>query len=488
MPSDPAQRQDLADLSEGPVSRAPRAVEADSRGRSTTARVRGHRFVARYAVPHEWWLMAPAMLMAAVIHGAASRSLPPVPSGLAVMAAALLTLLTPVASGLERAVHRTAMQRWLLVVCVVVLPMMLFGGAIAGWSVLSSGAGWQTGPVALVVIGTLAGIICSGRLPTMVSALMALWFADALITREPATMLGLVIGAGIGVYISFRQIERNRASQARQEQVERAQQRAELILADYESTRQGWFWETDRRGLITYVSPTIAEVVGRSVARLYGRPFVELFDHDGPSHESERTLLFHLNARSSFQDLRMRAASEGGEERWWSINGLPVYDDFDNFQGFRGSGSDLTERKRSEEQATRLAHYDSLTGLANRLLMSKALEKILNSRLPENRACAVFLLDLDRFKQVNDTLGHPAGDALLKQVAHRLEAVVAAPGRVGRLGGDEFQMIIPGHVARSQLEQLADAIIASVSQPYLIDGQRVVIGGSLGMRLRPMTG
>ncbi len=432
--------------------------------------------------------MGPAMLAAVLIHGWGSWSLPPVPSGIAAMAAALLALITPFAARTERSGTTTPARRWAMVTSVVILPMLLFGGALSLWAAEVPARRWDTAPAALVVIGTLACIICSGRLPTMVAALLSLWFAHALVTQDPATMLALVIGAGAGVYISFRQVEINRVAQANQEQVERAQQRAELILSDYELTRQGWFWETDRRGLISYVSPTIAEIVGRPVGELHGRPFVELFVHDGQSGESERTLLFHLNARSSFQDLRVRAACIGSDERWWSINGLPVYDDFDNFQGFRGSGSDLTERKRSEEHATRLAHYDSLTSLANRLQMSKSLEKILNARTAEHRACAVFLLDLDRFKQVNDTLGHPAGDALLKQVAHRLERVVGSPGRVGRLGGDEFQVIIPGHAPREILGDLALKIIQELSEPYAIDGNRVVIGVSVGIAVAPDDG
>ncbi|MBA3054594.1 MAG: EAL domain-containing protein [Sphingomonadales bacterium] len=462
--------------------------EPSSRNRSSTARIRARRFVARYAIPLEWGLMAPAMLAAFVIHGWASWSLPPVPSGITAIVAAMILLFTPLAVRRERTRLCGAGERRTLVTAVVVLPMLLFGAAMSLWIVAGAGRGWETGPAAMVAIGTLACILCSGRLATMVAALLALWFAHAVITLEPATMLGLVIGAGGGVYISYRQIEQNRLAQARQEQVERSQQRAELILSDYESTRQGWFWETDRRGLITYVSPTISEMIGRPCAELVGRPFTDLFIHDGQSGESQRTLLFHLNARSSFQNLRLRAATPGEDERWWSVNGLPVYDDFDNFQGFRGSGSDLTERKRSEEQATRLAHYDSLTGLANRLQMSMSLEKILNARDAEHRACAVFLLDLDRFKQVNDTLGHPAGDALLKQVAHRLEKVVAAPGRVGRLGGDEFQVIVPGHTAREDLGQLAQRLIAALSEPYLIDGDRVVIGASVGVAIAPDDG
>src|SRR5690606_7377257 len=108
----------------------------------------------------------------------------------------------------------------------------------------------------------------------------------------------------------------------------------------------------------------VAEALGRLPDELIGRPLIDLFDLAVSGQESERTLLFHFTARSGFQELPMRAAIPG-ETRWWSVSGRPIYDDLGNFVGFRGSGTDLTEKKRSEEQASRLARYDSLTGLAN---------------------------------------------------------------------------------------------------------------------------
>jgi diguanylate cyclase (GGDEF)-like protein len=120
--------------------------------------------------------------------------------------------------------------------------------------------------------------------------------------------------------------------------------------------------------------------------------------------------------------------------------------------------------------------------------MSQALDKILTAPHEKDRVCAVLLLDLDRFKQVNDTLGHPAGDALLKQVAQRLERAIGQDGQVGRLGGDEFQVIVPGRIKRAQLGQFATGIIHTLSQPYVIEGQRVVIGVSVGIALAPDDG
>ena len=120
--------------------------------------------------------------------------------------------------------------------------------------------------------------------------------------------------------------------------------------------------------------------------------------------------------------------------------------------------------------------------------MSQSLEKILIAPQVRQRACAVFLIDLDRFKQVNDTLGHPAGDQLLKQVAQRLERGVGSAGRVGRLGGDEFQIILPGRIERPMLAQIAAHIIESLSQSYNLDGSRVMIGASIGIAIAPDDG
>ena len=106
-------------------------------------------------------------------------------------------------------------------------------------------------------------------------------------------------------------------------------------------------------------------------------------------------------------------------EIWWSLSGTPSFDEYGRFLGFRGIGTDLTEQRRSEEEINRLAKYDSLTGLPNRTLMRRTLDETLQSKRRRD-GCALFLIDLDRFKNVNDTLGHPIGDALLKQVAQRL--------------------------------------------------------------------
>jgi diguanylate cyclase (GGDEF)-like protein/PAS domain S-box-containing protein len=440
-----------------------------------------------YLVARQWVLMAPAMVAALVLTGVASMSLPGLASAALAVAAIGLIAATPIFVRIERKIASHALQRYLVMAAAIGLPMYLFGIATAGWTYGLRDYGLSSSIGVLVIIGVVASTLLHIRLASIITAQLGLWLGVSIVAGSPGVYLVVVVGVIAGGVLTVRQIKADAIEMVRQREIERAQIRAEEILSDYEQTGQGWFWETDRRGAINYVSPTIASLLRREMESLLGRPFTELFILDALGQEGERTLNFHLSARSSFQELAVRAATQE-EERWWSINGRPIHDQFNNFIGYRGSGSDLTEKKRSQEDATRLARFDSLTNLANRFQMSQTLEKILTAQRLDQRVCAVFLLDLDRFKQVNDTLGHPVGDALLKQVAQRLERTVDKLGRVGRLGGDEFQIVIPGRVAHKDLAELAERIIQHLSQPYSIEGHAVVIGVSIGIALSPDDG
>jgi len=264
---------------------------------------------------------------------------------------------------------------------------------------------------------------------------------------------------------------------------------AKAFLADFEHAGRGWFWETDRAGNVAYISETLAAQLKRKPEALVGKPFTALIASPDPGAQSEgqRSLGFHFSARTAFSDIAVQAAGTSSE-LWWSISGQPVMTPFGQFLGFRGSGSDLTEMRRSQAEITRLARFDSLTGLANRMQMLTTLEQGLTAQRGVANDCALLLLDLDRFKEVNDTMGHPAGDALLRQVAQRLLRITGDGGKVGRLGGDEFQIVLPGVSDRGELTKLADAIIHALSQPYLIDGSQVVIGASIGIAIAPTDG
>jgi diguanylate cyclase (GGDEF)-like protein len=410
------------------------------------------------------------------------------------LAAALLA--SSIAAGLlatrtarfEVAETATIPRRFAALVAEWAVPMALFGASLARWSIAEDGIASTAAVAAISVILLATSIIAGKRTATLLASQAGVWAGFFCVANGWAGVLALALGLPLAGAVFVRQVQSERMAAELAAAAGRAQTRAEEILIDYEETGQGWFWETDRRGMLTYLSRPTADVMGSTVEDLIGRPLTALFDQAPQSSDGERTLSFALSARSSFNELGMRAASCDDVERWWSVSGRPVYDEFRNFQGFRGSGTDLTEKRRSQEHASRLAHYDSLTGLSNRFQQSQTLEKILNAPQIQHRNCAVLLLDLDRFKQVNDTLGHPAGDSLLKQVAQRLERSIGSAGRVGRLGGDEFQVILPGRLERDQLANVVGQAIEALSQPYSIDGSRVSIGASVGIAIAPDDG
>ena len=257
--------------------------------------------------------------------------------------------------------------------------------------------------------------------------------------------------------------------------------RADNLLQEFESSGKGWFWETTREGTLSYVSDSVAEALGRDPADLIDRPFTDLIstDTEEGSATSERTLGFYLSSHVAFQDLIVRAKTKN--EIWWSITGRPVHDEIGRFFGFRGFASDLTKMRQSEVELDRLARQDSLTGLANREMLRRALDDALLGAVRRKHRCSIFLMDLDRFKAVNDTLGHPAGDTLLRLVSLRLREVIGEAGQVGRLGGDEFEVVLPSISAKDDLAALAQGIIDSLSRPYTINGTAVSIGASIGI-------
>ena len=279
---------------------------------------------------------------------------------------------------------------------------------------------------------------------------------------------------------SFRRILRAGSNSA-QEEVRPQSSRAEALLQEFESSEKGWFWESDREGKLAYISDSVAKALGREGADLLERPFTDLISTetaDG-SATSERTLGFYLSSHVAFQDLIVRAKTK--TEIWWSITGRPVHDEVGRFFGFRGFASDLTKMRQSEVELDRLARQDALTGLANRQALRRALDDALVGAVRRKHRCSIFLLDLDRFKAVNDTLGHPAGDTLLRLVALRLRDVIGTAGQVGRLGGDEFEVVLPATSAKDDLSKLAQGIIDSLSRPYTINGTAVSIGASVGI-------
>ncbi|OYX64085.1 MAG: GGDEF domain-containing protein [Novosphingobium sp. 32-60-15] len=261
----------------------------------------------------------------------------------------------------------------------------------------------------------------------------------------------------------------------------------QAVLDEFEQAGFSWLWSTDREGRLSYISPgatvDAATLVGKSLTSV-----IET-DPENPDERSGRPLRFQLSAHSRISDLIIRFTGTSVEDvRWWALSGQPHSLPDGTFAGYRGIARDVTSEYRRKREDSRAAEFDSLTGLFNRHRMTRRMDAVLAAFRPTGQCCGLMMLDLDRFKQVNDTMGHPAGDELLRQVADRLRTVVGDRGEIGRLGGDEFQIILPNFDDRGQMGELAAKIIQMVSQPYAIEGKRAVIGASLGIAVAPHDG
>jgi len=353
-----------------------------------------------------------------------------------------------------------------------------------------------------MVAALLIGLVSSPLTAAPLSAALAFWVpsaASALVAlcgRQDPFDIYLLMGTSgylaftfVGMVLLNHSLLERSTSRIRLSQ---QNQTIGLFLRDYEESASDWLWETDASLRLCRVSPRFAQAGFCPAAELDGRMLPDLFGSAAPS-KAPQTLHRLLNQRAAFRDLVLPVDGLG-ECRWWSLTGRPHFDAGAQFQGYRGIGSDRTDVVRAEERTRHMATHDSLTGLANRQSLLDALQAVCERQdmgpgaaAGRDEACSLLLLDLDRFKAVNDSFGHAAGDSLLIAVAGRLRELVGDKGTVARLGGDEFAILAPSTDEQASTA-LAARIVAALGQPYLLPETRVTVGASVGLTLFPRDG
>ncbi len=293
-------------------------------------------------------------------------------------------------------------------------------------------------------------------------------------------MLSIVFTLGVSIFgvltvarWAFHQIKTNADVGSQSES-------ASLLLQEYEQRGVGWLWQVDSENRVSYISSRMSALLGKPAGQVLGHSLPALL---GGHAELGRLLL----EKKPFNALEMELKTPRGG-RWVSIAGDPIVDTAGRFEGFRGVGSDITEIRQTQERLTHLANVDVLSGLPNRGRVRQLLGEALRAATTGNVPCAIMFLDLDGFKPVNDTFGHPKGDAVLRAVAKRLVDEVGSEGEVGRMGGDEFAIVLPDAQSRRQVETLADRIIIAIKEPYLVDQIEIQIGVSIGCAFGPIDG
>ncbi len=195
-----------------------------------------------------------------------------------------------------------------------------------------------------------------------------------------------------------------------------------------------------------------------------------------------------MKARGSVTGFESQIYRRNGEVIWISENARAIFSEDGTAIGYEGTVEDITERRHYQVRIEHQANYDTLTGLANRSLLQERLTQALLTAGGSGRRVAVAFVDLDRFKFINDSLGHHLGDELLKTVAARLKACVRDCDTVARLGGDEFVLLINGHGGPEQVRQLMERMLASVGQPWVIEQGEFLVSCSIGVALHPDDG
>jgi diguanylate cyclase (GGDEF)-like protein len=301
-----------------------------------------------------------------------------------------------------------------------------------------------------------------------------------------AIALGTLLGLGV-IRTAQSQILYQLASNILQEKTETVS----LLLREFEDSGADWLWQTDTARAVTHASPRFAYALDEEPRTLDGQPLLKLIAGDawetGRYPDALHDLAERLKRREAFSNLIVPVTIKG-KTRWWELSASPRMSEDGNFLGFRGVGSDVTEQRESADKISHLARFDTLTGLPNRLQLTERLANALTEAEKWRNRCGFFMIDLDRFKAVNDTLGHPVGDRLLAQVAKRLKMIMSENELCGRLGGDEFAVVLMNANDSSYVEKLARTIIEALSRPYEIDQNTLYIGASIGSAVGPIDG
>jgi PAS domain-containing protein len=260
--------------------------------------------VDRSWLPRRWPLLPTTMLIAVAANIYLSRAVPPEGALALIGLAVFLTLARRKLRGLEEQLEGP--HRAVIALASIGAPLVTFACAMHSW-VKVGGLAYEGGAASLLVVGIVAAVYAR-RHPLMIFASQAaIWLPSVLLSFSPVGYFALIVGLGVSILATREQMAMDHGEELERLARERAQWRARDILADYEETGQGWFWETDRRSQLTYLSPPVAEALGHSADQLLGRSLKTLFDLAG-EHDGERTLAFHLSARSAFQELAVRAA------------------------------------------------------------------------------------------------------------------------------------------------------------------------------------
>ncbi len=373
--------------------------------------------------------------------------------------------------------YRYVRSRFILVNVMMIAMSLVWAVGLSYFASIARGIE----AAALAVIGTamFVGVLLINRAAPIAAYvhvlllatgfLIAAWFT---IGPDAWMVLAMVLIYGITLLIA---IERQNSVFVRSvtNEIERreAAETVRMLLNDYEAQSPDWLWTVGKNGNLRNVSARFAEAAGKAPEALEGMSLTDLF----LPGEGRDMLSAHLAEQRAFRDVLV-SLTVRGEQFYWRLSARPRDDG-----RMSGVSRDVTADQLIEERVNFMAHFDNLTGLANRHLFNDRLRAALSVQNPTRRNVVLFYLDLDDFKAINDTRGHPVGDQLLHQVGQRLAQEVRNDDLVARLGGDEFAILIDTRAGDGILIERAHRFLSVVRAPYEIEGQVYRVSTSVGV-------
>ena len=340
-------------------------------------------------------------------------------------------------------------------------------------------AGTQVALTAFIGTGILAGVLLVYRtapVPAVIHVVMvtlalmaAAWFWWSWAALPVLALMASFAAALLG---AVRALEREFVKSAVSE-VERRENSGlvQMLLNDFQEQSSDWLWTVGPRGNLRDVSEHFASKIDIAPEQLEGMALTSLFKADA----GQEALAKHLRDHTPFRDLLVQLRHPG-EIRYWRLSARPRSDG-----RMSGVARDVTADRLIEERVAFMAHYDNLTGLANRYLFNERLRMLASDKGTGARSFVLFYIDLDDFKAINDTRGHIIGDRLLREVGTRLEQEVRSEDLVARLGGDEFAILLETRGGDGLLIERAHRFLSVVRAPYEIDGNSYRISTSIGV-------
>lgn len=248
-----------------------------------------------------------------------------------------------------------------------------------------------------------------------------------------------------------------------------------------ESMREGLI-QLDNDDRIVFTNRRFCEMIGYTEHELLGQKASQLL-----LSSEEKKIVKKANQRRRegvSETYEIKLKTKGGDSIWSLVGAVPILDSEDNVIGSMSIHSDITERKRAEEMLRHNAMHDLLTGLPNRALFLEHLRRVINRSPLRKSNFAVLFLDFDGFKLINDSLGHAAGDELLRCIAQRLQSVIRANDVVARLGGDEFTILLDELLEPQDFINVVERIQSIFREPFQIEGREIFISASIGIALK----